>query len=254
MRKHIPNLFTLLNLFLGCIAIVLVLQPTEKMVLLQQGNLFITLPPSITLATFFMLAAGVVDFLDGWVARLLNTTSEMGKQLDSLSDVVTFGVAPSVIMYQMLQMSWLRHNDALQMSIVPLLPAFLPALAAAWRLAKFNIDERQQLSFRGVPTPITALTFAAFPWLVQANLSWLSSWVLNAWVLYGAILLLSFFMVSDIPIMALKFKRFDWAHNKLRYVFAVWGLVLIVALQWLAMPLIYVSYVLLSLLFRKQIV
>ena len=253
MLKNIPNLFTLLNLFLGCMAIVLILQPTEKMVGLSMGNLLIVLPPSITLATLLMVAAGMVDFLDGFLARAMHASSEMGKQLDSLSDVVTFGVAPSMIMYQLLQMSYLRNSDALEMTMLPLLPAFLLACAAAWRLAKFNIDQRQQLGFIGVPTPITALTVASLPWLVQGDAAGLSEWLLNPWLLYGIILLLSFMMVSEIPIMGMKFKSYSWSQNKVRYVFAAMALLLVVLLQWAAVPLIYLSYVLLSLLFRKQI-
>jgi len=161
--KQIPNFFTLLNLAFGCIAIILILQPGENITATQNGNLIINLPEKITYACFFIFAAGIVDFLDGFVARLMKATSEMGKQLDSLSDVVTFGVAPAMIMYQLLRMSYLKEESALGTSVLLLLPAILIACCAAYRLAKFNIDERQTTSFRGVPTPITGFVVAALP-------------------------------------------------------------------------------------------
>ena len=197
--KQIPNLFTLLNLVFGCIAIILILQPGETITTIDQGNLIINLPEKIMYASFFIFAAGLVDFLDGFLARLMKASSEMGKQLDSLSDVVTFGVAPAMIMYQLLRMSYLKEESALDTSILFLLPALLIACCAAWRLAKFNIDERQSTSFRGVPTPITGFVVAALPLVVWYN-SWnLASVVINHWVLYGITLLISYLMVSDIP-------------------------------------------------------
>ena len=197
--KQIPNLFTLLNLAFGCIAIILILQPGETITTVDQGNLIINLPEKIMYASFFIFAAGLVDFLDGFLARLMKASSEMGKQLDSLSDVVTFGVAPAMIMDQLLRMSYLKEESALDTSILLLLPALLIACCAAWRLAKFNIDERQTTSFRGVPTPITGFVVAALPLVVWYN-SWdLASVVINHWVLYGITLLISYLMVSDIP-------------------------------------------------------
>src|SRR5688572_26329303 len=135
--KQIPNLFTLLNLIFGCIAIILILQPGESITTINGENLVINLPEKLAYASFFIFAAGIVDFLDGFLARLMKASSEMGKQLDSLSDCVTFGVAPSMIMYQLLRMSYLKEETAFDTSIWLLLPAILIACGAAWRLAKF---------------------------------------------------------------------------------------------------------------------
>jgi CDP-diacylglycerol--serine O-phosphatidyltransferase len=251
--KQIPNLFTLLNLVFGCIAIILILQPGESITTVNGENLVINLPEKMAYASFFIFAAGIVDFLDGFLARLMKASSEMGKQLDSLSDCVTFGVAPSMIMYQLLRMSYLKEETAFDTSIWLLLPAILIACGAAWRLAKFNIDERQSISFRGVPTPITGFMVAALPLIVFYN-SWdLASFVLNRWVLYGITILISYLMVSDLPIMSLKFKDYSLKGNQPKIILAVVAIILAVVFQWAAIPLIYLTYVALSLLLRKQI-
>lgn len=251
--RQIPNLFTLLNLVFGCIAIILILQPGESITTISGENLVINLPEKMAYASFFIFAAGIVDFLDGFLARLMKASSEMGKQLDSLSDCVTFGVAPSMIMYQLLRMSYLKEETAFDTSIWLLLPAILIACGAAWRLAKFNIDTRQSISFRGVPTPITGFMVAALPLIVWYN-SWdLSSFVLNRWLLYGITILISYLMVSDIPIMSLKFKDYSFKGNQPKIILAAITIVLAVVFQWAAIPLIYLTYVALSLLLRKQI-
>lgn len=251
--RQIPNLFTLLNLVFGCIAIILILQPGESITTISGENLVINLPEKMAYASFFIFAAGIVDFLDGFLARLMKASSEMGKQLDSLSDCVTFGVAPSMIMYQLLRMSYLKEETAFDTSIWLLLPAILIACGAAWRLAKFNIDTRQSISFRGVPTPITGFMVAALPLIVWYN-SWdLSSFVLNRWLLYGITIVISYLMVSDIPIMSLKFKDYSFKGNQPKIILAAITIVLAVVFQWAAIPLIYLTYVALSLLLRKQI-
>ena len=251
--RQIPNLFTLLNLVCGCIAIILILQPGESITTINGENLVINFPEKLAYASFLIFAAGVVDFLDGFLARLMKASSEMGKQLDSLSDCVTFGVAPSMIMYQLLRMSYLKEETAFDTSIWLLLPAILIACGAAWRLAKFNIDTRQTVSFRGVPTPITGFMVAALPLIVWYN-SWdLAPVVLNRWLLYGITVLISYLMVSDIPIMSLKFKDYRLKGNQPKIILAVVAIVLAIVFQWAAIPLIYLTYVALSLLLRKQI-
>src|SRR5689334_18606732 len=144
MKKQIPNLFTLLNLFFGCIAIVYTLQ-TDNISIYTNDEFTssFNIPEKISYAALFIFAAAIIDFLDGFVARLLNATSEMGKQLDSLADVVSFGVAPGAILFQFLRMSLMREETGLDASIIWLLPAFLVSCAAAYRLAKFNIDDTQ---------------------------------------------------------------------------------------------------------------
>ncbi len=253
MIKNIPNYFTLLNLVFGCIAIILILQPVNSILLLQSGELIIQSPERLILASFFIFAAGVVDFFDGFVARLMKVSSEMGKQLDSLSDVVTFGVAPSLIMYQLLRMSFLKSESALDTSVIYLLPALLIACCAAWRLAKFNIDVRQATTFFGVPTPITAMVVAALPFVIWYNQWNLSELLLNSWVLYAITIVLSVMMVVDVPIMSLKFKDYSFKNNQPKFILVGLAILFLIVFKWAAIPLIYVCYVALSLLLRKKI-
>jgi CDP-diacylglycerol--serine O-phosphatidyltransferase len=251
--KQIPNLFTLLNLVFGCIAIILILQPGEKIAILEGDNLLINLPEKITYASFFIFAAGFVDFLDGFVARLMKASSEMGKQLDSLSDVVTFGVAPTMIMYQLLRMSYLKEESAFDTSVLLLIPALLIACCAAWRLAKFNIDPRQSTTFFGVPTPITAMVVASLPLIIWFNQWGMAEILLNRWVLYLITVVLSVMMVVDVPIMSLKFKNYSFRDNQPKFILVAAAIVLSVIFYWAAIPMIYLLYVVLSLLLRKKI-
>ncbi len=148
MKKQIPNIFTLLNLFFGCMAIVFALQTNSLNIYVNdQFNSSFNIPEKLTWAAVCIIIAALIDFLDGFVARFLNATSPMGKQLDSLSDVVSFGVAPGVIIYQFLRFSFAREENGLDVSIVWLLPAFILTCAAAYRLAKFNLDESQAFTF-----------------------------------------------------------------------------------------------------------
>lgn len=253
IMKQIPNLFTLLNLVCGCIAIILILQPGESIITTEAGSFQINMPEKLAYASFFIFAAGIIDFLDGFLARLMKASSEMGKQLDSLSDAVTFGVAPAMLMYQLLSMSYLKEESALDTSIWLLLPALLIACCAVWRLAKFNIDERQSISFRGVPTPITGFVVAALPLVIWYNTWNLTDVILNRWVLYSFTVLISYLMVSDLPIMSLKFKDYSFKNNQPKVILLVLAVVLAIVFQWAAIPLIYLTYVVLSLLLRKQI-
>lgn len=251
--KQIPNLFTLLNLVFGCIAIVLILQTGETIVYMGEGGATqITLPEKIWQGSLFIFAAALVDFLDGFLARLMKASSPMGGQLDSLSDVVSFGVAPGMILYQLLRLSYAQETEGLDVSMTALLPAFLVSAAAAWRLAKFNISSDQVSSFRGVPTPAAGLVIASFPLILWYNNDeTIRGLFINKWFLYGVILLLSWLMVSNLRLMAMKFNNFSWKDNAAKYILALLSIALIIALQWLAVPLIFVLYVLLS-LFSKD--
>jgi len=251
--KQVPNLFTLLNLLFGCIAIVFTLQNGIDIISDTNGSQLLILPEKIWLASLFIGLAGVVDFLDGFVARLFKATSEMGKQLDSLADVVSFGVAPGMILYQFLRLSVAQQEDGLDASIIWLVPAFIIPCAAAWRLAKFNIDTEQEYGFKGVPTPAVGLLIASLPliyWNVQEE--WLTNILLNKWILYAIIALLSFLMVSNIPILSFKFRDFSIKNNLPKYLLIALGIVAIIILKWLAVPLIFIAYVLVSLLFKNK--
>jgi len=251
--KQIPNLFTLLSLVFGCIAIVFILQTGESIVLLQQeGFTDVNLPEKITWGCFFIIAAGAVDFLDGFIARLFNATSGMGKQLDSLADVVSFGVAPGMILYQLLRISFAREENGLDTPIAWLLPAFLIPAAAAWRLAKFNLDDEQQVSFKGVPTPAVGLVIASLPLIIHFQTFDLQFVFVNRWLLYVIILLLSYLMISNVPFMSMKMKDLGIKNNLARYLLLVLGIIAAISLKWLAVPVIFVVYVIISLVFKNK--
>ena len=216
MIKQIPNIFTLINLFLGCIAIVFALQTeTISIYVGEDLSTHYNIPEKLSIASYFIFAAAVIDFLDGFVARLMNATSEMGKQLDSLSDVVSFGVAPSVILYQLLRISFIKEENGLETSIAWLMPAFIVACAGAYRLARFNLDNSQSYGFKGVPIPAAGLLIASFPLILHFGNSFINvnEWLTNKWVLYAVIILVSWLMVSTLPLMALKFKDFSIKNN-----------------------------------------
>ncbi len=205
--KQLPNLFTLLNLFFGCVAVIFVLQNGISIMYNEEGVQYLGIPERIGIASLFIGLAALVDFLDGLVARVFKAVSPMGKQLDSLADVVSFGVAPGMILYQFLRMSVARQENGLDASMLWFLPALLVPCAAAYRLAKFNIDDSQQYGFKGVPTPAAGLLVASIPLIYwYSNNDRVLALLLNKWALYGLILALAWLMVSDLPLMALKFK------------------------------------------------
>lgn len=254
--KQIPNLFTLLNLFFGCIAIVFALQ-TESINIYVNEDLSSTfsIPEKISIAAMFLFASAIVDFLDGFVARLFNASSEMGKQLDSLADVVSFGVAPGVILYQLLRMSYARTENGLDVSVIMLFPAFIISCAAAYRLAKFNLDNSQKYSFKGVPTPAVGLFIASLPLILQFNngaIININNWLINTWVLYGIILVLSWLMISNLPLMSFKFKNLSLKNNLPQFILIAIAIVSILLLHWLAVPVIFIAYIILSLAFKNK--
>lgn len=250
--KQVPNIFTLLNLFFGCIAIVYILQ--NGIVVDEENGSYLELSQQIWYGSLFIAIAAVIDFLDGFVARLFKATSEMGKQLDSLADVVSFGVAPGMIIYQLLRISLVRQPDALQSSILWLLPAFILPCAAGYRLAKFNIDTRQTYSFRGTPVPSVGLAVASFPLIYWAgSYAWAQNALINKWVLYAIVAILSWLMVSDIPIMSNKPKNRSLPGLLPQLLLLVVAIVTGFLFGWLAVPFTFAAFVLLSLLFQKQI-
>ena len=253
--KQIPNLFTLLNLFLGATAIIFILQTGQTIAFINnEGYTMVDLPEKITWGAILIFCAAVVDFLDGFLARLFKATSPMGKQLDSLSDVVSFGVAPSLIIYQLLRISYAQEENGLDISMAFLLPALIIACAAAWRLAKFNLDETQQYSFKGLPTPAAGLFVASLPLILKSppDLINITDYLINKWVLYIIIVLISFLMVSNLPLMSFKFKDFSIKNNLPKYLLLVIGIVAAIFLQWIAVPILLVAYVIVSLLFKNK--
>ena len=255
MTKQIPNLFTLANLIFGCIAIVLALQ-TQNIMIYTGDDLSSSfdIPENLSLAALCLYAAALVDFLDGFVARICKVSSEMGKQLDSLADVVSFGAAPGVILYQLLRMSYMREENGLDVSMAWMLPAFIVTAAAAYRLAKFNLDTTQSYGFKGVPTPAAGLLVASLPLILHygSGLINVSELLVNKWLLYGLIILLSWLMVSNLPILAMKFKDFSIKNNMPKIILLAIGIVAIIFFKWLAVPIIFIAYIILSLAFKNK--
>ena len=237
IRKNIPNFITCLNLFSGCFAIVMAFR----------GNLI--------LSAWFIGLAAIFDFLDVMIARVLRVKSDLGVQLDSLADIISFGLAPAVIIFQMIENS--NNLPLIYFIDINILSfsAFLIPVFSAVRLAKFNIDERQTDSFTGLPTPASALFLASLPLVVYQSEKMSYPFIINilenAWVLAAISIAFSVLMVSSIKLFSLKFKNFSWTENRLRYVFLIIAVALFLILKFIAIPLIIVLYILISLIGRK---
>lgn len=234
MKKHIPNAITSCNLLCGCIAV------SE----IASGNL-ITASLLVLLAAFF-------DFFDGMSARLLQVGSPMGAELDSLADMVSFGFVPSYIAFTLLDSNNLPE-------FVKYIP-FLIAVFSAIRLAKFNIDDRQTTSFIGVPTPANALLWISIPlisWQNQSEISIVNVdsilvFFNNPWIIISLSILMSFLLVAELPLLALKFKSFGWKSNEFRWILILGSVILLSILFFAAIPFILILYLLLSLLENKN--
>lgn len=251
--KQIPNIFTLFNLFFGCLAIISIMQTGLNFSVDANGENMVMIPEKIYLASVFICLSAVIDFLDGFVARLLKASSEMGKQLDSLADVVSFGVAPGLIAYQFLRLSYAQQPDGLDVNVVWLLPALLLPCAGAYRLARFNIDTSQSHGFKGVPIPAAGLFFASLPLVYwYSNNDTIIRLMLNKWFWYAAILLVSYLMISTMPMLALKFDKFSLKKFLPFLILAFIALATALLFGWLAAPVSFIAYVILSLLFKPS--
>ena len=252
MKQQIPNIFTLLNLFFGCLAIVATVQTGLTIAADSNGGNLVIIPEKIYLASVFIAIAAVVDFFDGLVARLLKVPSELGKQLDSLADVVSFGVAPGMIIYQFLRLSFAQQANGLDVNILWLMPAFLVPCAGAYRLARFNIDAEQSYGFKGVPIPAAGLLIAAFPLIFwYSNQVWTTNLLTNKWFWYLLIFVISYLMVSTLPMLALKFKNATIKTFMPFIIIAIVGLASALFLNWLAVPITFAAYVIISLFYKK---
>ncbi|MGK0421503.1 MAG: CDP-diacylglycerol--serine O-phosphatidyltransferase [Polaribacter sp.] len=245
MKKQIPNLLTLGNLFCGTIATILAVQSD-----------FVT-------AGLFVVIGIFLDFFDGFVARLLKVSGELGKQLDSLADMVTSGVVPGIIMFNLLYQSSFKNldtqlvdsgippntiimsNDYIS-SWVPYIGLLL-TLGAGYRLAKFNIDTRQSESFIGLPTPAMSLFVISLPLIQEyATNVWVQSLISNNYFLIAVTLVLTYLMNAEIPLFSLKFKEYSLKNNSLKYFFLATSLALLIILNFISVPIIIIVYVLLS--------
>lgn len=251
--RQIPNIFTLLNLICGCIAIVYTLQNGITIQYTGDNAQFVDVAEKMRMASLFIGIAAVVDFLDGLVARLFNAASEMGKQLDSLADVVSFGVAPSLIIYQFLRMSYAAGENGINTSLLLLAPAFIIAAAAAYRLGRFNLDRSKNTGFKGVPVPAVGLLIASIPLIYeQSNNEMIINLLLNKWFLYALIFTVSWLMVSKLPLMAFKFKNLSVKSNLPKYLLIIIAVVAAVFFHWLAVPAIFLAYIILSLAYKNR--
>jgi CDP-diacylglycerol--serine O-phosphatidyltransferase len=245
--KQVPNIFTLLNLFFGCIAIIYIMQPNSGIVSLDEaGASEVIFPERMAFGALFIFFAAAVDFFDGFFARMLKAATDKGKQLDSLSDVVSFGVAPGMIIYQLLRLGYAQDENGLNISFGLLLPAFIFTCAVAWRLAKFNVSTNQSDSFKGVPSPAAGLVVASFPLIIWYEYFGLQRFFINVWLLYAVVILLSFLMVCNRTFIAIKFKDYSVKKNLLNYLLIFLSIICIVTLQWFAMPVIFILYLVFS--------
>ena len=232
MKKHLPNAVTCLNLLCGCLALKYIFA----------GELEI--------GAWLVAAAAVADFADGLLARALRVSSAIGKDLDSLADMVSFGVVPGAILLQLLLKSLISPEPGLH-NLVGLggyLPffGFLVTIFSALRLAKFNNDTRQTTSFIGLPTPACTLVVASLPLILSYDNFGLKAVILNPWLLLGLTVLLSGLLVAELPLFALKFKSLRWADNRRRFIFMLLAAGLLLVLRAAAVPLVVLLYVLLS--------
>ena len=223
MKKHIPNALTCANLLSGCIGIVFAFK----------GDL--------NIAAYAVLVSGIFDFFDGFSARLLNVKSEMGKELDSLADVISFGFLPGVVMFQLITQS---NQTTTYLPYV----AFLITIFSALRLAKFNIDTRQSEDFIGLNTPMNSLFIVSLPFIQQQYPGILDSTLL----LIGITILMSWLLVSEIKIYSLKFGTLNWKDNKVKYIFLMISAVLIAFLKFAAIPIVLILYISSSFLHFKD--
>jgi len=251
--KQIPNLFTLLNLVFGFMAIICILQTGEMFVTQNDDSWLPQLPERIWLGSLFIGLAAIVDFLDGFIARLFKASSEMGRQLDSLADLVSFGVAPGLILYQLLRLSYMQESDGIDTALVLLLPAVLFPCAGAWRLARFNITDSKANGFTGVPIPAAGLVVASLPLILFYDQFNASVLLLNKWFLYLVIVLLSLLMVSRWRFMSMKFTSKTIRGNLPKIILAAAAVISALLLQWLAVPLVFVLYILISVTTKKTL-
>jgi CDP-diacylglycerol--serine O-phosphatidyltransferase len=230
IKKHIPNLITLGNLFCGTIATIFAVQ----------GD--------FVLAGLFVVLGILFDFFDGFAARLLNVSGELGKQLDSLADMVTSGVVPGIIMYKMIQNNLFDATNSFEDSILGFsLIGLILTLGACYRLAKFNLDTRQSDSFIGLPTPAMSLFVISLPLIQQySNIEFAHNLITNNYFLIGVTLLLTYLMNAELPLFSLKFKEYSVKNNLMKYLFLLASLLMIIFLQYISIPLIIILYVVLS--------
>ena len=247
MKRHLPNILTLFNLFCGSIAVLFAVQ-----------NHFVA-------AGLFVFIGICFDFLDGFVARKLKVQSELGLQLDSMADMVTSGLVPGIVMYKLISNAvsmastetdgpwgFTMQLDGLEQSYLPLI-GLLITMASAYRLATFNLDEDQQSYFKGLPTPANTLLIISLPLIMEfQSTNFMSALILNPWFLIGLTFLSCYLLNSKLKLFALKFKDWSFKLNVIRYSFLLLSLVFLLLFQFVAIPMIILLYISLSILGNRQ--
>lgn len=233
MIKHLPNFITLCNLFCGCCALLYV----------QQG--------ALPVAAWFTAASFGFDYLDGMLARALKVHSDLGKQLDSLADVVSFGVVPGALLYHLLCLSF---PDATHTGVqIAALPAFVLSMFSALRLGKFNLDTRQTDYFIGLSTPANTLLVLGLALGVHFEIFEVQQWVLQPVLLYSLVALLSWLLVAEIPMFGMKIKKLDWRSNRIPLLLLVLSIPAFYFLHALALTAMVILYILFSIVFKHEI-
>jgi len=251
--KHLPNLLTLGNLFFGCMAIVYIMNSQHFLPDFQGGEQYWVYDmEQAHIGSLFILLAAVCDLLDGATARALKVFSPIGKDLDSLADIVTFGVAPSMILYKMLWATCMTDMNAFDTSMLAMAPAFLIACFAALRLAKFNItSDQQSTSFSGMPTPAVGLFVACLPLLSWYNPYKLGTYLQNRWLLYTLIALLCWLMVSGIRFIKLMPAKWNMKYAWPQVLLLELGAAAAPVLKIAVLPLLFVLYILFSIIYKE---
>lgn len=227
MKKEIPNLLTLGNLLAGCIGLWFVMQ----------GDL--------VSASYCMFISLVCDFFDGFLARALQAYSDLGKELDSLADMVSFGVLPAFILFSLVEQSCGTQCTVGLLGFYKPFMVFALALMSAYRLAKFNIDTRQSDQFIGVPTPANGLFIASLPLIIHFQPEY-TAYILSFKGLLIYSVVMSYLLVCELPLLAFKFKTWDWKSNQVKFIFLIFCIAALVMLKFAAIPVLVIAYILLS--------
>ncbi|MFV0163007.1 CDP-alcohol phosphatidyltransferase family protein [Empedobacter falsenii] len=239
----IPNFLTLLNLSCGVLSAIFMIS----------SNAQIT-TTTVTIVMVLMIISLVADFLDGMVARLMNIGSPIGKELDSLADCISFGVVPGLMLFSIfnhLSTDFIYENENLKISALSLFAFLVPAFSAL-RLAKFNLDEDQSTYFKGLATPSNTLfIFSLFS--IYYNKGQIINPEIDRYLLIAVSIVFSILLIIDLPLFALKFKGLSWAENYYKYIFLIITIGLVAWLQVAAIPLIILLYIIISIIFRKEI-
>ncbi len=249
--RQIPNFFTLANLFIGCMAIVYLYY--DHLYIYVGGVLTAADMPRMAMASYLVFLAAGLDFLDGFLARVLRAQSAMGKQLDSLADLVTFGLVPGLMLFQLTSQAYYLSYDSFSTPIALFATGFAVTLGAAWRLARFNIDESTRSGFQGLPTPAMAMLVASLPMIALGDTTGAGELLRNKWVVIGISLVLTALMTGNLPLLALKVSRFDlrqypWEIGGMLGGLALFfGCIFVAKLGWLSVPLCFGWYLALSL-------